>query len=187
MKLGDLVLNSDNDGAQPETRSVVRSIIHPDYKRTQIYNDIGLLILNRRVDITPFIYPVCLPNTETKRNNNDLIITGWGRDESRKNSDKLRKALVEKIPDQDCQLYYKDSLNRGFNHTTQMCAGSTLNKSNTNYGDSGGPIQIKSDNCTYTIIGVTNFGFSSTYRPSIYVRVEGFLDWITNIVSKYEN
>ncbi|CAH1642515.1 unnamed protein product [Spodoptera littoralis] len=54
-------------------------------------------------------------------------------------------------------------------------------------GDSGGPLQIKSDkiNCMYIVVGVTSHGRKVCSTPDsagVYTKVDSYVPWIENIV-----
>lgn len=70
-----------------------------------------------------------------------------------------------------------------------MCAGKLSGGKDTCNGDSGGPIQITTNNnmCLYYIIGITSFGSSfcaQKYSPGVYTRVSSYVDWIENKIWK---
>lgn len=77
MRLGEHNLAQDNDGAEPQDYRVNRIIVHPKYRKSLKYDDIALLRLSQRVQLSKSIRPACL--------NSDSFIkgsptaTGWGR------------------------------------------------------------------------------------------------------------
>lgn len=49
-------------------------------------------------------------------------------------------------------------------------------------GDSGGPIQIVTDDGVSTVVGITSFGIScGSALPSVYTRVAFYINWIESI------
>lgn len=77
VRLGELNLKKNNDGANPIDILVDEIIVHPDYISSSRYNDIALIRLNNIVKFNDHIRPACLYN-----NNNiyshKVTATGWG-------------------------------------------------------------------------------------------------------------
>lgn len=48
VRVGDMDLKRDDDGAEPQEFGVRRVIVHPDYNVNVKYNDIALMQLNRK-------------------------------------------------------------------------------------------------------------------------------------------
>lgn len=67
--------------SEPQDIEIEQVFIHPEYVRTQVYNDIALIKLIRKVTLSAYIRPACLWNkfeiTQTK-----TIATGWGATEN---------------------------------------------------------------------------------------------------------
>lgn len=110
---------------------VEQAIPHPAYKKTEKYNDIGLIKMARSVQFNQYIRPACLPetyNTGTEK----AIATGWGKTDYRsQGSEILMKVVLELYPDDECrQLFYAEShssqLKNGIVAQTQFCAGSRI-------------------------------------------------------------
>lgn len=77
VKLGDLNLQKDNDGAHPIEILVDDIIVHPDYVTTSKYNDIALIRLNKAVKFNDHIRPACLYKND-HINDRKVTATGWG-------------------------------------------------------------------------------------------------------------
>uniref|UniRef100_A0A2H8TSH9 Serine protease snake n=1 Tax=Melanaphis sacchari TaxID=742174 RepID=A0A2H8TSH9_9HEMI len=82
-RLGDLDYLSETDEARPKDYRIVERIVHPNYKPPSLYNDIALFRLERDVDFSPFVRPICL-NTDHYLTPPAIIATGWGRTETGK-------------------------------------------------------------------------------------------------------
>lgn len=68
---------------------------------------------------------------------------------------------------------------------SHLCAGFLSGGRDTCTGDSGGPLQISSEDeaCVAQIIGITSFGIGcGSTTPGIYTRVSEYIDWIEGIV-----
>lgn len=77
VRLGDLNLEEENDGAKPQTVNVASVTVHPNYKPPQIYHDIALIKLARKVTFDKNLRPACL---QVKREvyADKVVATGWG-------------------------------------------------------------------------------------------------------------
>lgn len=78
MRLGDYDIGSTTDISRPRDYRIVEYIVHPDYKpRTQLYNDIALFRLEKDVEFSAFVRPICV-NSDPSLDLNEMIATGWG-------------------------------------------------------------------------------------------------------------
>ncbi|XP_065081317.1 venom protease-like [Ochlerotatus camptorhynchus] len=189
VRLGDLALDSSNDEAFPEDFNIAETIPHPDYRLTSQYNDIALMKLDRKVILSPFIRPICLPLSGELRYNR-AIATGWGTiGYGEATSPILLKVVLDMFAYDECTVQFEANrkLKDGLNQGTQICAGSRDSTKDTCQGDSGGPLQVYNDEsvyCTYTIIGVTSFGkyCGLAGSPGVYTNVYPFLSWVENLI-----
>ncbi|KYB25042.1 hypothetical protein TcasGA2_TC031075 [Tribolium castaneum] len=186
VRLGDLDLQSVTDDAQPQDYRVSQKIIHPSYHAPAQYDDIALIRLDRDVQFSPYIAPICL---ETQKNlpNYNFIATGWGKTEvGGSQSDILMKVDLEYFSNQICRQNYanvgSEYLSRGVDDNSQICAGSRKDGKDTCQGDSGGPLQIRTD--VLYLVGITSFGkiCGIPNSPGVYTRVSYYIPWIERIV-----
>lgn len=77
VRLGDLNLQKNNDGANPLEYLVDEIFVHPDYVSTSKYNDIALIRLNKIVKFNNHIRPACLYNKDIIYSRK-VTATGWG-------------------------------------------------------------------------------------------------------------
>lgn len=168
----------------------VKTIIkHPEYAPPSVYNDITLLELDRDVPLSSTTVPACLHAGEPV-DDARVAATGWGLTHDwGQVSEKLQKVILDKFSTSHCSSVTPISRNvkLGFNEETQLCYGDKGVSRNTCYGDSGGPIQIKSADikCMYMIVGVTSYGKGScgvVGATGIYTRVAPYVPWIESIV-----
>ena len=73
-KMGNVIRDNSNDLTY--TYEIIESIKHPNYSIIAIDHDIALFKLNRDVDFSLFVAPICLPhfNIEPEK----ATATGWG-------------------------------------------------------------------------------------------------------------
>ncbi|XP_068973410.1 venom protease isoform X1 [Bombus flavifrons] len=176
VRIADLNLKRDDDGAHPIQMGFESKLIHPDYNYPQHHDDIAILKLERDVSFSEYIRPICLPIEESLRNNNFVgynpFVAGWGRLRYRGPlSDILMEVQVPVVSNAVCKKAYSDGSD------TIICAGYTAGGKDSCQGDSGGPLMI-SQNFTYYEIGVVSYGHECALPkyPGVYTRVTSYLD-----------
>ncbi|XP_044742119.1 serine protease snake-like [Chrysoperla carnea] len=188
VRLGDLNLESDSDGARPETLDIIDIIKHPRYSPPAKYNDIALIRLSRPIQFNDYIRPACLWNSNYI-NYTRTIATGWGQvgfaDDP---SPHLLKVGLDIIDNNQCQQYYQGDdriLPRGI-VSSMICSGVLSGGKDTCLGDSGGPIVVSNqkNHCLFYVIGVTSFGKACALvnSPGVYTRVSSYIEWIESHV-----
>lgn len=190
--------------ARPQLIEVAEIIVHPDYRSHLRYHDIALLRLARPAEITDYVRPACLhTDLDADPLGRSAIATGWGAtgDDLFRNwtaaeelSDRLLKVNLPVIPLERCRRAISTAmdgkLTRGIIES-QLCAGgepasSTENNRDTCPGDSGGPLQLPTNNdpyCQYRIVGLVSFGpLCGIGLPGVYTRVAAYVPWIESVV-----
>ncbi|XP_031616424.1 serine protease easter-like [Contarinia nasturtii] len=167
---------------------VAELIPHENYnlrKSRTSENDIALLRLERPINYTEWIRPICLPISGDFANRNYdgvSLIVGVHLNGAR--SDVKMKIEINGVPNTHCNNMYRARL---ITLTTkQLCAGGEEGKDSCN-GDSGGPLMVKhvlDGNAThiiYYLVGVVSFGRTPCGQagwPGVYTRVDQYVDWI---------
>jgi len=167
----------------PVDVGVEKATPHSDYRDQSIdrYNDIGLVRLNKDVDFTVFITPICLPTTSDRASIGDkLIVAGWGRTETENNSPIKLKLKIPVASRQSCSNTFQRA---GVTVSDkQLCAGGERGRDSCN-GDSGGPLMntFSDDDSQWYLEGIVSFGnkCGTENWPGIYTRVSAYIDWIT--------
>ncbi|CAG9134560.1 unnamed protein product [Plutella xylostella] len=168
-----------NETTRPETRFVVRVISH-NFSYHTFKNDIALLELNERVNISETVKPVCLPhNDENSYAGATGIAAGWGSiNENKNHSCVLQDVEVPLLSNQDCRntKYDKEMIS-----DDMICAGyPDKGKKDTCQGDSGGPLTVERGDKRYELVGVVSWGIGCgrVGYPGVYTRVTKYLYWI---------
>ncbi|XP_047026320.1 transmembrane protease serine 9-like [Helicoverpa zea] len=162
-----------------ETRYVVKVIAH-SFTLTDLSNDIALLMLNKRVEYTHAIRPVCLPKTDdTLYTGTTALVAGWGAmNETGQWSCTVREAELPVLSNEACR---NTNYNASKIKEVMMCAGfpETAHKDACT-GDSGGPLIAENEEHMYDLIGIVSWGFGCARKgyPGVYTRVTKYLDWI---------
>lgn len=98
-------------------------------------------------------------------------------------SDWLLKTVVHETALAKCQQVYKAIPGSNPILETQICASNPKTFGDTCQGDSGGPIEFMKNNLHY-VYGITSYGLScGSDFPSIYTRVDEYLDWLKDNMS----
>ncbi|XP_059610511.1 serine protease snake-like isoform X2 [Phlebotomus argentipes] len=191
VRLGELDLTKDDDGASPRDYKVEQVITHPEYKGSSVYNDLTLLRLSEKVEFNPFIRPACLAKDPGSADEG-VTAYGWGHTSfGGVESPFLQKISLSIYETSTCEKTYLPSrrLAKGLDRT-QICAGDPAGFRDTCQGDSGGPLSTMEyvediDTNMFHILGITSFGQGCGGEiPAIYTRVFSYLDWIEGIVWK---
>jgi hypothetical protein len=90
---------------------IAKIITHPKFVSTNtIYHDIALLKLERDVEYTKWIKPICLPIEANIRNMNltsrSLEVIGYGKTETRSSTNVKMVAYVDGFSTTECQSLY---------------------------------------------------------------------------------
>jgi len=176
-------LTNENDCAYAV--GVEEIIAHPAYNNTSFDGDFSILVLEHRLNCTPFVSPVCLPNPRDEPEiyeNVRAVAIGWGtvNVSTGEMPEKLQHVGVETLKNEDCGFYEYNMITENM-----ICAGSEGKDSC--YGDSGGPLLVEKDG-RYVIAGVTSWGYDCGAQgyPGVYARVTAQLGWIHETIGGEE-
>lgn len=112
-----------------EDRKVQNVIVHSDFVRANLQNDLALLILDTEFVLTPFVNTICLPpHQNTNFDNQRCIGAGWGKDKlgiRGVHSAVLKKVELPVIPSESCEnMLSRTRLGENFKlHNGFLCAG----------------------------------------------------------------
>lgn len=118
---------------------------HPHYSRDTVYNDIGLIRVNKKFVYTNSVGAVKLPTTNFFDNSQEpanvyesCVSMGWGKtQEYGNNSILLEHVVLPLITNAECsRLVMRGTYLR----STQMCTMYRFGGKDTCQGDSGGPL-----------------------------------------------
>lgn len=107
---------------------------HPGYNRRKFTNDIGLLKLDRLVDMNEYVMPICLP--QKLHTTEKAVATGFGRTGfGQGSSPDLLKVTLEKFTREECQRPFGTSI--VVTNDTMLCYGHHTEMKDSCNGDSG--------------------------------------------------
>ncbi|XP_052891079.1 uncharacterized protein LOC128299224 [Anopheles moucheti] len=185
VRLGELK-EGEYEISDPVDERVIQIVKHPDYKSRTVYNDIALLKLANPVSFSTSIRPACLYTSPTVDRTKALAI-GFGSTEAYgEGSKELLKVTLDVFTTPACAVFFQRNrrVPQGLLNT-HLCAGYLAGGRDACTGDSGGPLQISTNDeaCVAQIIGVTSFGIGcGSQSPGIYTRVSEYVSWIESIV-----
>ncbi|XP_067391835.1 mast cell protease 1A-like [Emydura macquarii macquarii] len=165
---------------QEQSRQVIPTrvkIPHPEYDEETDNNDIMLLQLKRKAELTQWVKTIPLPRADKKlKPRTKCSVAGWGWTSAKRNktSDTLQEVDVVVMRDDACS--YSD-----YNSYTMLCAGVSSKDKNPSQGDSGGPLV-----CRGTAQGIVSYGSGDGDPPAVYTRVSTFVPWIQEEIKKLQ-
>ncbi|XP_059476630.1 serine protease nudel [Neocloeon triangulifer] len=165
---------------QEQTRVVTHVIVHRDYNRQVMTNDLSLLKIDPPVRMSRWARHVCLPppGLMLPEPGTTCITIGWGATkEHGSDPDQIHEVDV---PILDNCKHIEDR--RGI----EICAGLPEGGKDACQGDSGGPLlcRIPREPERWYVAGVVSHGegCARPNEPGAYTRVGIFLDWINYFV-----
>ncbi|KAJ8668467.1 hypothetical protein QAD02_010130 [Eretmocerus hayati] len=171
--------NADTCANQYESIPVKEAIVHELYDPIAQHNDIGIIFMDRPVEFSHDIKPICLPTNDGILPK--LTVAGWGRNETSEYSEKLLQVRVPHVSLQSCGAIYKDRNTPVKLTDDQLCAGGEESKDSC-VGDSGGPLmQISPKDPKYYVVGVVSFGpriCGTAGWPGVYTNVYKYKPWL---------
>lgn len=161
-------------------------IIHPDYQKHILFNDIALLILKEAVELAENIDVVCLPSEGSVSTSKNCYTSGWGKDSFGKEGKYqviLKKIDLPMVDHSKCEQQLKQTrLGKYFRlHRSFVCAGGIAGKDACK-GDGGSPLVCAKPNQpdVYEQVGIVAWGIGCGVEnvPGVYANVAMFRNWI---------
>lgn len=176
------IADKSNTGLQSRISFQWNAIVHPDYSRKPLANDIAVIQLSTPVEISRYVNFVPIGRSYVNENKS-LIVIGGGLNGDRKRPTELQWTNQISISNSDCA--------KAFNRTnilsTAVCTRAMFGIESTCNGDSGGPL-IYLQNGTSQLVGVVSFGGGNSRGcnkgfPSGFTRISSYLDFIDKNIS----
>lgn len=154
-------------------------------------HDIALIKLKNKVQLTPYVQPICLPLKKpiTKR----FRIAGWGRSFVPENKG-LNLKLMTRLSECMRFEYERREIEQLFDKNEHICAVGRLRNEKPCIVDSGGPLMAderKEDGTgRMTVFGISymentcaNLAGKSPDLPGIFTNVYNYKDWILHYMN----
>lgn len=186
IRAGEWDTQTKNEIWPHQDRQVRDFVIHEQYYKGALYNDIALLFLDSPVDLAENIQTVCLPPQGATFDFSRCFASGWGKDVFGKEGKYqviLKKIDLPIVPHDQCQASLRTTrLGKFFElHNSFVCAGGETGK-DTCKGDGGSPLvcPVAGSNHRYYQSGIVAWGIGcgENQVPGVYVNVALFRNWI---------
>ncbi|XP_032401641.1 transmembrane protease serine 5 [Xiphophorus hellerii] len=181
-----IVTRSSAKIAQHAGYVVEKIIYNENYNHRSHDSDIALMKLQRPLNFSDTIRPICLPPYDYDLpGGKQCWISGWGytRPDGVHSPDTLKEAPVPIISTKKCN---SSCMYNGEITPRMLCAGYTEGKVDACQGDSGGPLVCQDENL-WRLAGVVSWGTgcAEPNHPGVYSKVAEFLDWIYDMIENY--
>lgn len=186
IRAGEWDTQTKNELFPHQDRDVAEIVVHPEYYKGALYNDIALLLINHPVEIAENVQTACLPPQGYNFDHARCSASGWGKDvfgREGKYQVILKKIELPIVPNQQCQQSLRRTrLGARFNlHPSFICAGGEPNR-DTCKGDGGSPLVCPISNTInrYYQAGIVAWGIGcgENQVPGVYANVALFRNWI---------
>lgn len=128
VRVGEWDTKTQNELFPHVDHDVVKTVIHEEFYKGGLHNDIALIFLKEPAVLTEAVNTICLPSQSFKFDGSRCFASGWGKDDFGK--DGKYRAILKKIelpivPSVTCQNTLRTTrLGRLFNlHDSFVCAG----------------------------------------------------------------
>uniref|UniRef100_A0A224X8C3 Putative trypsin-like proteinase n=1 Tax=Megacormus gertschi TaxID=1843536 RepID=A0A224X8C3_9SCOR len=184
IRLGEYDTQKTDEFLAHDDYNVEKIFCHPQFRNNSLWNDMALLRLDRDVIFAPHIDSICLPTYEEVFEGQSCVVTGWGKDAYKGGtySNIMKEVIIPVIDNTKCQdLLRKTRLGRYYKlHDSFICAGGEEGLDSCK-GDGGGPLVCYRKDGSYALVGLVSWGIDCGQPgvPGVYVRIQKFLQWIT--------
>ncbi|RZF34153.1 hypothetical protein LSTR_LSTR003563 [Laodelphax striatellus] len=177
----------------PHQQHAVRTIVvHEEYYRGGLYNDVALLYLENAFEFTDNVDIVCLPQQDELSTSQNCLASGWGKDKFEKEGNYqviLKKVELPMVEHQTCQDKLRTTrLGQYFKlHESFLCAGGIPGR-DTCKGDGGSPLvcPVPGKVGKYYQSGIVAWGIGcGNSNPGVYVNVARFRHWIDSQMNNF--
>lgn len=170
---------------------VSRVIVHSEYDKETVANDIALMELDRPVENQDWQIAMATPEQDADVTVAGTIatMTGWGGlkayphtqepPEDQTYPDILQVVQIPIVANDVCAEANQDLTEK------QLCAGEEAGGKDTCQADSGGPMIVTDSENAQLLVGVVSYGKSCAEAgfPGVYTRVAAYTDWIQEAMS----
>ncbi|XP_006903218.1 PREDICTED: granzyme H-like [Elephantulus edwardii] len=172
----NVILGAHDIKLQEKTQQgipVKRAIPHPNFNNGSGRNDIMMLQLNMKAQLTTAVGLLPLPGeSDHVRPGQVCSVAGWGNISENKQTTKLHEAdlIIQGHFQCACRFRY-------YYRTSQLCVGDPQKMISSLKGDSGGPLV-----CKNVAQGIVSSGSEKGTPPCIFTKISSFLPWIKKTI-----
>ena len=174
-----------------QNQPVQKIIVHEQYNKGSLYNDIALLFVSSPFEWQENVRPICLPPPDVNLDYSRCFATGWGKDKFGRDGTYqviLKKIDLPIMPRNTCQSNLRTTrLGKYFElHESFICAGGEKDK-DTCKGDGGSPLvcPISDQSGRFYQAGIVAWGIGCGEEniPGVYASVPHLRQWIDEKLS----
>ncbi|XP_044840794.1 mast cell protease 1A-like [Mauremys mutica] len=148
---------------------VHRRIPHPEFNDATLENDLMLLQLKDKANLTKTVGTIPLSQKEVKKGAL-CSVAGWGQTSTNGQPSPTLQEVDIKVMGKDVCL---SPLYLNFKPDKMLCVGDPQKKNASFKGDSGGPLV-----CNGMAQGIVSFGKSDGSPPRVFTKVSAYVPWI---------
>ncbi|XP_023141144.1 serine protease 57-like [Amphiprion ocellaris] len=167
---------TSNEPTKQEFRAA-RLIPHPQYDPVQFRNDIMLIQLNNRAQLTEAVQPISLKPGRVRADSRCLT-AGWGTiDDNNTLPLRLQEVNVTTLSAQECRRRW------GQVPITRRMVCGVGGRAFQGFcsGDSGGPLVC--DGAAAGVVSFSGLRCGDPQTPDVYTRISSFREWITTVIN----
>ncbi|XP_039731781.1 serine protease 55 [Pteropus medius] len=177
-----VVLGTNNlQSPSLEVKGVSSMVLHKDFNKLNMDNDIALLLLKSQITFSGLKEPICMPWQPSPSKWHRCWVAGWGQtktgDKNSVKPDLIKVPMIIMDWEKCSKLFSKLTKN-------MLCAGYENESYDACQGDSGGPLVCTpgSDKKWYQV-GIVSWGRSCGQKntPGIYTLLENYSLWIKKV------
>ncbi|KAH9510085.1 Transmembrane protease serine 13 [Bulinus truncatus] len=173
------------DNVDTVVRTAKFILVHKDYNKTVLTDDIAMIKLSSPVKFNDRVRPACLPVYGQDFLQNDLCyITGFGKGRDGVQVDTLMQLKVYAVPDKECFYLWNAGI-RAYIDWRFLCVERL--RGGLCHGDSGSPLSCKIGN-RYYVAGIAAFSTkncSNLFYPDGFTKLTEFMNWIFHKMEMY--
>nr|XP_044986481.1 serine protease 55 [Jaculus jaculus] len=177
------VVVGTNDLTSPSLniKKVTSIVMHKDFEKFTMDNDIALLLLGSPISSSDLEVPICMPPKTSPSKWHECWVAGWGltnSDDKKSMKTDLMKAPMVITGWEECLKVFP-SLTKNM-----LCAGYENESYDACQGDSGGPLACTTrPGSKWYQVGIISWGRSCgmKYTPGIYTVLANYILWIEKV------
>ncbi|XP_007947436.2 chymase [Orycteropus afer afer] len=158
-----------------QKHEVIKQFPHPKYNGFTVRNDIMLLKLKEKANLTLAVGTLPLPSQSNFVPPGRMCrVVGWGKTGVEEpGSDILQEVKLRLMDPQACRHY------PNFHHNLQLCVGNPRKINSPFKGDSGGPLL-----CAGVAQGIVSYGRGNAKPPAVFTRISHYRPWINKVLKE---
>merc|ERR1712215_31036 len=186
VRCGEWDTQQENEVLRHQDRRVYDIITHPGYIASNLYNDLGLVILSEDMELTANVDTMCLPQQGERVDTTSCVATGWGKDrfgDEGQYQTLLQQVTLPMVQHDYCQHSLSNNRlgNKFHLHSSFTCAGGQGGV-DTCTGDGGSPLVCPSQSRPgqYVQAGIVSWGLGCGQDgvPGVYADVDTAMCWV---------